>query len=131
MAKSKKEVRWEMRDDSWYACFTMSLKGGDLPKDFECEIDVEISFKGAQFVDYRDFIVGGSSGRVTLQSMLRKQPMSLINRIIETGLEIHVKQLNDPNALLLPEDRAAIVVRYIESLPDDVRDQALKDLGLK
>jgi len=131
MAKSTKNTVWNMVDNHWVASFRMTVQGGDLPKDRSWELGVKISFKDAQFVDYRDYITGGMSGRVTLQGMLRKQPVSVLDRLAKTGLEIHVKALGDADALLTPNDRAAIVVRFIESLPPEVQAQAIEDLKAK
>jgi len=123
-----KATEWSVRDNAPHARFRMSVKGGDLPANVEFFIDVDMSFKDAKFEDYKDFIAGGQSGRVVLQGMLRKQPLSVLRRLQERGLNIHVTMLGNPNAVLTAEDQAAIVTRYLESLPKEIREQALKDL---
>ena len=54
------------------ASFNMTLKGGDLPKNFEIELPVTMDFTGATNDQLMSCCAGGSSARVQLQTKLRK-----------------------------------------------------------
>lgn len=75
--------------------FEMSLKGGDLPKDFEATIRVKISFNPETDIEaMADCCAGGMSARVKLQSQLRKWSVQELRKLELNGLEISFSEIN-------------------------------------
>ena len=70
------------------AFFTMSIKGGDLPSNFEVEIEAEMDFEGASQEQLLKCCASGQSARVALQSQLRKKPVAALRSYADNGLKV-------------------------------------------
>jgi len=75
MAKSKKAIV-SGNIARWY----MSVKGGDLPENFEVFMDVEMDFENAPRASIIEQCSGGQSIRVKLQDRLRALPTTLLRQ---------------------------------------------------
>jgi len=63
------------------AFFTMSIKGGDLPSNFEVEIEAEMDFEGASQEQLLKCCASG-------QSQLRKKPVAALRSYVDNGLKV-------------------------------------------
>lgn len=75
------------------AHFTMSLKGGKLPENFEAFIKVQMDFSTANVLDVFKVCASGQSARVALQSQLRQKAPSELKQLEKNGLEIKFEDI--------------------------------------
>lgn len=92
------------------AMFTMSLKGGDLPENFEVEIAATMDFSGATEEQLIRCAASGQSARVALQSQLRRKPVATLNEYAVNGLKVNFTdvvagEIASPTDKLLALDR--------------------------
>jgi hypothetical protein len=121
-----KKVNWIKRDGVDYACFRMSCKGGDLPKNFEVFIDVTLSTHDV-VIDKRVRDLTVSAWRIACQKMLREEAGEIVcGRLARDGLNVNIATTINKDMVMTPEDKAAQVLRYVESLPKDVRETLMK-----
>ena len=66
----------------------MSVKGGDLPSNFEVKIDVEIDFAGATKAQMLQCCASGQSARVQLQGQLRKKSTTNLTEMASKGHKV-------------------------------------------
>jgi hypothetical protein len=111
------------------AKFEMDLTVGDTPKSqVEYKISVTLDCN-ADWEVVRGFIAGGQSGRVAMQATLRTLDKPVLERLTREGLKINIADVKKKEAYLSDKDRAEIVRRYILSLPEHLRKDAIKGLA--
>lgn len=112
------------------ALFVMSLKGGDLPENFEAEIAVEMDFNSAPKELLYKICASGQSARVALQSQLRKKSVPELQRLEKDGLIIKVEDIYS-GQIVKPVDRLLAMSKedFIETMMEDLglsEDQAIE-----
>jgi len=80
----------------------MSVKGGRLPDGFEVKLDIDLDCD-ASWEAIRDFVAGGSSARVVMQSTLRGLETQALRDMATKVVKVHVSDIRDPDAFLSPE----------------------------
>jgi len=103
------------------AVFTMSLKGGDLPSNYEVEINVTMDFTGATEAQMIKCCASGQSARVALQGQLRKKTISDLDKLVENGLNVSFTDVID-GEVVSPIDRLLALTReqFVEIISRDM-----------
>ena len=105
-------------DFKLFSEFVMSLKGGDLPKEYDENpfyIKTVIGYDGATNDQFVEWCSAGSSRRVTLQNTLRKKcTLFTISRCAREGLAIHANKVDDVPKT--PKEQRLETIAYLRSL---------------
>ncbi len=110
------------------AFFTMKLKGGNLPEDFEAVIETIIDFTGASVSDLQKVCASGQSARVALQSQLRKKSVQELVNMGTNGLtiafdDIYAGTITKPIDKIMALGREEFIDLMVDQL-DMTMDQA-------
>lgn len=119
--------------------FTMSVKGGCLPKGQEFSIETTVTFRGLTETEAAKLIC--SQGvRVPMQAFLRgsvdgKKPhmdLATLRRLESSGLVINYDEIDNEMGYMSADEKAAKQKRdafaYIQSLPEHLRKDLLAQL---
>ena len=103
------------------AMFTMSLKGGDLPSNYEVEINVTMDFTGATETQMIKCCASGQSARVALQGQLRKKTISDLDKLGREGMNVSFTDVIDGD-VVSPVDRLLALTKeqFIEIISRDM-----------
>ena len=105
------------------AHFTMSLKGGDLPSNYEVEIAAVMDFTGATEAQLIRCAASGQSARVALQSQLRRKPIAVLNGHAKDGLNVKFTDV-------IAGDVASPTDRLLALSQDDFVEMMIKEFDL-
>ena len=88
MSKMEKNLKMEENLLEGTVTITeMSIKGGDLPADYQAKIDVTIEFNKVDPIELALLACGGQSLRVMMQTKLRKEKTATLNAYAKDGFK--------------------------------------------
>ena len=106
------------------AHFTMSIKGGSLPDNFEAEIATVMDFTGATEAQLIKCAASGQSARVALQGQLRRKPIAVLNDYGAKGLEVKFVDV-------ISGDVASPVDKLLVLSQEDFVNLMVEEMGLE
>ena len=88
MSKMEKNLKMEENLLEGTVTITeMSIKGGDLPAEYQAKIDVTIEFNKVDPIELAVLACGGQSLRVMMQAKLRKEKTATLNAYAADGFK--------------------------------------------
>ena len=121
---AKREITWQ----GTVASFTMTISGGDHPKDFLVEIATELDC-GSDLATLREYAAGGQSARVVMQGVLRKFKADELRALATKTLKVHINDIKDADAyrskeMLQAKKDAALKATLESASPEMLRKMA-------
>jgi len=125
MAYSKKAV-FIMRNEVLTAQFRSSVKGGDLPANFEVFIDFDLSFHEVEVDErLRPYVLYG--WRVEAQKCLRTCSEETLNRLSDEGFKGNVAAPINADLFLTKQDKLAMLKRFVKAETKGMTDDEIYD----